>query len=164
MAHGDLKKRTTPKAGGLFIEYKIQPGDTSLKQIARNQLADESLWDKIVLNRETPNPATNNYWDEIPAGAWDPRWVLLLPPSIYAAFIITVKTTICKNPNGALLGEAKVGEKFFYKRSSVSRSADKKVVWVDATSTSPARYNGSPYWVCVKNGNPLTNPPIESPS
>lgn len=56
MANGQVKKIATPKAAGYFIVYKVQPTDKSLKQIAREQLADEKLWEKIVLDRETANP------------------------------------------------------------------------------------------------------------
>ena len=161
MAPGQLKKIATPKASGLFIVYKIQPGDTSLKQIAREQLADENLWDKIILDRETPN-SKGFLWDEIPSGAWDPRWTLLLPPSDFAAFTISVNTTICDAPNGKLLDAAKVGEKYFYNRKTVK--VDGQMVWAEVSKTNPNRYGGKPYWICVKKGTPNTNPQVTSAS
>ena len=167
MAHGDLKKRATPNAQGMFIVYKIQPGDTSLKQIAREQLLNESLADKIVLDRETPNPNTKNLWDPIPAGAWDSRWTLLLPPSEFAAFVLKVKANLCKAPNfenTSILTLVNPPEKFFYKRSTVIRSQDGNVVWADVTRTNPSRFGNAPYWICVKNGIFHTDPHVEFPS
>jgi hypothetical protein len=161
MAHGQLKKIATPKVAGTFIVYKVQPKDKSLKQIALEQLLDERLADKIFLDRETKNDK-GLFYDEIPPNTFDPRWTLLLPPSEFAAFTITINTTICKTPNGALLDAAKVGEKFFYKRSTVQVSG--QTVWAEVSRTNPQRYSGIPYWICVKNRTPNTNPIIESPS
>lgn len=161
MAHGQIRRIDTPKAAGSFIEYKIQPGDKSLKQIAREQLADETLWDKIILHRETPNPK-GFFWDEVPANAFDHRWTILLPPSEFAAVTITVNTTICDAPNGNLLDAAKTGEKYFYKRSNVK--VDGQNVWAEVTKTNPGRYGGKPYWICVKKGTPTTHPAILAPS
>lgn len=161
MAHGQIKKVATPKAAGYFIVYKVQPTDTSLKQIARDQLGDENLWDKIILNRDTPN-AKGFLWDEVPPNAFDSRWTLLLPPSEFAAFTITVNTPIHRSPNGEFLGSANIPEKYFYKRSTVVISGQK--VWADVTKTNPARFGNKPYWVLVKDGTSKTNPPIESSS
>lgn len=161
MANGQIKKVSTPKASGYFIVYKVQPTDTSLKQIARDQLHDESLADKIVLDRETANPK-GFFWDEIPANSFDNRWTLLLPPSELAAFTVTANTPIHRAPNGEFLGGANTKEKYFYKRSSVVVSGQK--VWAEVTKTTPSRFGNKPYWVLVKDGSAKTNPPIESPS
>lgn len=161
MAHGQIKKIATSKISGFFIVYKIQPKDTSLKQIAREQLADENLWDKIVLDRETANPK-GFFWDEVPPNAFDSRWTLLLPPSEFAAFTISANTPIHKSPNGEFLAGASVSEKYFYKRSTVQVSGQK--VWADVTKTNPGRFGGAPYWILVKDGTSKTNPPVEHPS
>lgn len=161
MAQGQIKKVSTPKAAGYFIVYKVQLADKSLKQIAREQLADESLADKIVLDRETANPK-GFHWDEVPANTFDNRWTLLLPPSDFAAFTVTVNTPIHRTPNGEFLAGAGKNEKYFYKRSTVTVSGQK--VWAEVSKTNPARFGNKPYWVLVKDGSVKTNPPIESAS
>ena len=161
MANGQIKKVATNKVAGLFIVYKVQPGDKNLKQIAREQLADENLWDKIVLDRETVNEK-GFLWDEIPPNAFDSRWTVLLPPSEFAAFTISANTPIHRSPNGEFLAGASVNEKYFYKRSSVMVSGQK--VWADVTKTNPSRFGGQPYWVLVKDGTSKTNPPVEKDS
>ncbi len=161
MANGQVKKVATPKAAGYFIVYKVQPTDKSLKQIAREQLADENLWDKIVLDRETAN-AKGFFWDEIPANSFDPRWTLLLPPSEFAAFTVSVNTPIHRAPNGEFLAGANITEKYFYARKTVVISGQK--VWAEVTKTNPARFGNKPYWILVKDGTSKTNPPITGPS
>lgn len=160
MAHGQIKKVSTPKVSGYFMEYKVQPGDTSLKQIAREQLADESLWDKIVLDRQTPNEK-GFLWDEIPPNAFDIRWTLLLPPSDFAAVTVSTNTPIHASPNGEFLDGAKAPEKYFYNRKNVTVIGQK--VWVEVTKTNPSRFGGKSYWILVKDGTPKTNPPVENP-
>lgn len=161
MANGQIKKVATTKATGFFIVYKVQAGDTNLKQIAREQLADENLWDKIVLDRQTPNEK-GFLWDEILPNAFDSRWTLLLPPSEFAAFTVSSNTPIYGSPNGEFLAGANVAEKYFYKRSNVAVGGQK--VWAEVTKTNPSRFGGKPYWVLVKDGTSKTNPPVEQSS
>jgi len=158
MANGQLRKIDTGKIIGFFIEYKVQPGDTSLKQIAREQLADENLWDKIILHRETKNEKGFE-WDEIPPNAFDSRWTLLLPPSDFAAVTVLANTPIHASPDGEFLDGAKAPEKYFYNRKNVKVIGQK--VWVEVTKTNPSRFGGKTYWILVKDGTPKTNPPVE---
>ncbi|MCB0120067.1 MAG: hypothetical protein H6634_07170 [Anaerolineales bacterium] len=168
MTSGQLQKISKPNATGFYIEYQIQPRDVSLKQIAKEQLADEKLFDKILRKLDKPN-ANGFLWEEIQdKSTFLHNWILLLPPSEFAAFVITATTNIRKTPkeeNGNILDVAKPNEKFFYKRSTVVRVNAGPVVWAEVSRTNPQRYGGSQYWICTKNGNfNYTNPPVEYPS
>jgi hypothetical protein len=167
MAHGTIQRLPWKNGIGSFIEYKIQPSDLnkSLKQLAREQLMDESLYDQILL--KVAEPATNPKWYTTinDKSKYDPNWTLLLPPSEFAAFIVTVNTNIRKTPeevNGNILEVAKQFEKYFYKRSTVKVNG--QMVWAEVSKTNPARFGNIPYWICVKNKTYNTNPPIDFPS
>ena len=111
--------------------------------------------------RETKNEK-GYLWDEIPPNAFDSRWILLLPPSEFAAFTISTNTPIHRSPNGEILAVASTNEKYFYKRSTVTVSGQK--VWADVTKTNPTRFGNQAYWILVKDGTSKTNPLIEHAS
>lgn len=169
MAQGD-RYRIPGRKIEAYKEYKLQPSDLhkGLKQIAREQLGDESLYTLIL--RKTGDPKTQGaYYEEIPnKDHIGSDWTLLLPEppaSDYATFklrdTVNIRTSPEVNPNNVHSSVGIIGTVWTYKKSTV-RTDKNGMRWADVTTTPPPnKVAGVTYWICVREGNIThTDPPI----
>lgn len=159
-----------------YTEYKLQPSDLnkSLKQIARERLGAESLFDKILRKRENV-PLGQQIWEEIPLkDRIDPNWTLLLPPAQAApapstpeyktfkllrpAYVRTSPRVEAANTyNNTAFPQGTIWN---YRTNNIHR--ENGMVWVEVTTSNIGKkIAGATYWMCVREGSLAhSDPPI----
>ena len=151
-----------------YTEFKLGAADQnkSLKQIAREQLGDESLYTQILKKRETGDPI----WEEIKdKDRYDPKWTLLLPPaksfppspppqppsSGFGTFKVNKNVNVRTSPKveaGNIFKEFPLGTVYKYRLDSVRN--ENGLVWVDVTESNLGnKVPGATYWMCVREGS-----------
>lgn len=158
--------------------YKLKPGDggKGLRQIAREQLKNESLFEDIIRQLDAPNPATGLDWEEIAnKNSVDVKWTLLLPvvqsqpvpPPVEqrGTFHIKGETNVYTAPRveaGKLFFKGPKGTQYTYLVKSKFTDRQTGMTWVDVTpSNLPGKTPGAKYWMCVREGNVTrTDPPL----
>jgi hypothetical protein len=154
-----------------YTEFKLGAADQnkSLKQIAREQLGDETLYTQILKKRENPKP-NEPIWEEIVLkDRFDPRWTLLLPPAksfppsqppqppptSFGTFKVNKKVNVRTSPRveaGNIFKEFPEGTVYKYKLNSVRN--ENGMVWVDVTESNLGnKVPGATYWMCVREGS-----------
>jgi hypothetical protein len=151
-----------------YTEFKLGAADQnkSLKQIAREQLGDESLYTQILKKREVGDPV----WEEIKdKDRYDPKWTLLLPPaksfppspppqppsSSFGTFKVNKNVNVRTSPRveaGNIFKEFPLGTVYKYKLNDIRN--ENGMVWVDVTESNLGnKVPGATYWMCVREGS-----------
>jgi hypothetical protein len=147
-------------------KYTVKTGETTVKQIARDHLHDESRFKEIFCLKSN----ILAYPDETNL---QPGLVLLLPPVFVSPPVpeeLATFTNVSLDGNFVRSGagiqypelyHAKIGTKFTYKKSSLTKDSGENL-WVRATSAGQTEG-----YICVRfkenNGHltHYTNPPID---
>ena len=168
MAHGD-RHRIRGRKPEAYREYKLQPSDINkgLKQIAREQIGDESLF-SLILQKINDPPKTPWFQEIANKDRIGNNWTLLLPESPtsdYATFklksTVNIRTSPEVKPGNLHASQGITGTVWTYKKSSLRTDAN-GMRWADVTTTPPPnKVNGVTYWICVKDGSIIyTDPPL----
>jgi hypothetical protein len=149
-------------------KYKVKAGETTVKQIARDHLHDESRFKEIlqVKNGVLAYPDENNL---------HPNDELLLPP-VFAAVeeSATIKLTALTGSfirsghsmDSSQISAAPINTPFNYKKSSITKDSNGRV-WVEVNLFAPYNKDKSSVthptgWICVKEGQAhYTDPKID---
>jgi hypothetical protein len=137
-------------------KYKVKAGETTVKQIARDHLHDESRFKEIltVKNGQLAFPDENNL---------HPNDELLLPPVFASAEeSATLKITAfgvevrsAHDMGASTISKPAMGDSFNYKKSSITKDSNNRV-WVEVTLKSGTPSTG---WICVKDGQSYCTDP-----
>jgi hypothetical protein len=122
---------TTRKIGQItYTEYIVKAGETTVQQIARDQLHNESRYKEIKQWK-------NNTFNEITT-TLQPGWVLLLPPVAATEAILKFHNTSlggdpvyseARSDSSKIIYTAQINTEFQYKKSTLTRDSNGRL-WV----------------------------------
>jgi hypothetical protein len=147
-----------------YTEYIVKAGETTLQQIARDQLHDESRFHEI---KKWENGTDN----KIPDGTTlHQGWVLLLPPvseDIFTLKLTALEGSYIRNGHGKnfeAITSAPINTPFPYKKNSLTQDSN-GLLWVQVNLAPPYNIDShkvahSVGWLCVKEGNAHYTTPL----